>query len=70
MSSRRCAQPVCSREAFATVTIDYDARTMALGPLAPAETAEGYDLCQVHARRLTPASGWQLIRHIELSGDV
>jgi hypothetical protein len=70
MNSRRCSQPVCSREAVATVTIDYDDRTMALGPLAPAETAEGYHLCNVHARRLTPAYGWRLIRHLELSGDV
>ena len=55
---------------MATVILDYEGSTIAVGPLAPDYAGEGYDLCDAHARRLTPANGWQLIRHIDLSSDV
>ena len=69
MSDRRCAKPLCSQAAVATVTLDYEGSTMAVGPLAPDCAGEGYDLCESHAGRLTPAQGWQLLRHVELSDD-
>ena len=70
MSDRRCAKPTCAHVAVATVILDYEGSTIAVGPLAPDYAGEGYDLCDAHARRLTPANGWQLIRHIDLSSDV
>ncbi len=33
-----------------------------LGPLATYAEPHGYDLCQVHAARLTAPRGWQVIR--------
>ncbi len=69
MSDRRCAKPLCSQAAAATVTLDYEGSTLAIGPLAPDYAAEGYDLCAEHARRLTPSHGWQVMRHVELSDD-
>ena len=60
---------MCSREAVATVTQDYVGSTVAVGPLAPDHAGEGYDLCLTHARRLTPAQGWRIIRHVEYSDE-
>ena len=69
MSDRHCAKPLCSQAAAATVTLDYEGSTIAVGPLAPDYAGEGYDLCAAHARSLTPTQGWQLIRHIDLERD-
>jgi len=69
VSDRRCAKPLCSQAAVATVTLDYEGSTMAVGPLAPGYAGEGYDLCEAHAERLTPAQGWQLLRQVESSDD-
>ncbi len=66
MSDRRCSQSSCSLVAAATVTLDYEGSTVAIGPLAPDYAVEGYDLCLTHARRLTAAQGWRVIRHVEL----
>ena len=69
VSHRRCSKPTCSQVAAATVTLDYEGSTVAVGLLAPDYAGEGYDLCETHARRLTPAHGWRLIRHVELSDE-
>jgi len=69
MSDRRCSKPTCSQNAAATVTLDYEGSTVAVGLLAPDFAGEGYDLCLRHAQRLTPAHGWRLIRHIELRDE-
>lgn len=60
---RRCAKPSCQRVAAATLTMDYSLRLIALGPLSPERTPDGQDLCAIHNDRLTPPSGWELIRH-------
>ena len=52
--------------AAATVTLDYEGSTVAIGPLAPDYAVEGYDLCLTHARRLAAAQGWRVIRHVGL----
>ena len=54
---------------MATVTLDYEGSTVAVGPLAPDYAGEGYDLCLAHAQRLTPVRGWRVIRHVELSDE-
>lgn len=69
VSDRLCSKPACAQVAAATVTLDYDGSTVAIGPLAPDYAGEGYDLCLTHARRLTPARGWHVIRHVELRDE-
>ena len=69
VSDRRCSKPACTLAAVATVTLDYEGSTVAIGPLAPDYAGEGYDLCLTHAQRLTPVHGWRLIRHVELSDE-
>lgn len=54
---------MCAREAELTLTSDYAGSVLALGPLSPVPSPEGYDLCQEHAQRLSVPTGWQLLRH-------
>ena len=60
--SRRCSRASCSGPAVATLTYVYADSTAVLGPLATYAEPHGYDLCQVHAARLTAPRGWQVIR--------
>jgi hypothetical protein len=59
---RRCSRPSCSRHAVATLTYVYADSTAVLGPLATSQEPHSYDLCQVHAERLTAPRGWEMIR--------
>lgn len=59
---RRCSRPSCHRHAEATLTYAYADSTAVLGPLAAAAEPHSYDLCQVHAERLTAPRGWDVIR--------
>lgn len=34
-----------------------------MGPLATASEPHSYDLCEVHALRLTVPKGWEVVRH-------
>ena len=59
---RRCSRPSCTRHAGATLTYIYSESTAGLGPLSDVVEPHGYDLCGVHADRLTAPRGWELIR--------
>lgn len=67
MDGRTCSRPSCRYEAERTVTVDYAARLLVVGPLQRASrqgAIEGsYDLCEPHAARATAPSGWSVVRH-------
>jgi hypothetical protein len=47
------------------MTSDYDERVAVIGPLAPEDAREGYDLCRHHAVSFTAPRGWEIIRFDE-----
>ena len=47
---------------MATLTYVYGDCTAVLGPLATAAEPHCYDLCALHAERLTAPRGWDIIR--------
>ena len=63
---RSCARMTCRREATLTLTYAYADSTVVIGPLATRVEPHAYDLCEVHAARLTAPRGWQVVR---LEGD-
>ncbi|WP_457032046.1 DUF3499 domain-containing protein [Kitasatospora sp. P5_F3] len=66
-SVRRCSRTACGRPAVATLTYVYADSTAVLGPLATYAEPHCYDLCAVHAERLTAPRGWDVVR---LAADV
>jgi hypothetical protein len=56
---RQCARSGCSAVAVATFTFDSNARTVWLDTPALGAARAG-ELCNRHARSLTPPRGWQL----------
>lgn len=48
---------------MATLTYVYAESTAVVGPLATAAEPHSYDLCSVHARRMTVPRGWDVVRH-------
>lgn len=61
-SLRRCTRPACTRRAVATLTYVYADRTAVLGPLATYAEPHSYDLCELHAERLSAPMGWEVLR--------
>lgn len=59
---RRCSRSACGRQATATLTYVYADSTAVVGPLAAFAEPHCYDLCDVHAGRLTAPRGWELVR--------
>ncbi|TQJ09527.1 uncharacterized protein DUF3499 [Lapillicoccus jejuensis] len=64
--TRQCSRTGCGSPAVATLTYVYRDSTAVLGPLATYAEPHTYDLCDVHAERLTAPRGWDVVR---LSGD-
>ena len=60
---RRCCRPGCPNYAVATLTFVYSDSTAVVGPLATAPEPHSWDLCVVHAGRITAPRGWELVRH-------
>jgi hypothetical protein len=60
--ARRCSRTACQRVAVATLTYVYADSTAVLGPLATYAEPHCYDLCAVHAERLTAPRGWEIVR--------
>jgi hypothetical protein len=52
----------CGRAATSTLTYVYADSTAVLGPLSSAPDPHGYDMCEIHAARLTAPLGWQVVR--------
>lgn len=62
MARRRCSKPSCQGNAVSTLTYVYADSTAVLGPLATYAEPHCYDLCQMHAERLTAPRGWEIVR--------
>lgn len=58
-----CSRTGCLLPAVATLTYAYSDSTAVVGPLATASEPHSYDLCEVHAIRLTVPKGWEVVRH-------
>lgn len=67
--SRVCSKNGCPELAVSTLTYDYDELTAVLGPLSFEPEPRAYDLCGKHTRSFRAPEGWEVIRHLELSGD-
>jgi Protein of unknown function (DUF3499) len=63
-STRRCSRPGCAHPAVATLTYVYSDSTAVVGPLATNDEPHSYDLCEVHALRLTAPRDWEVVRHV------
>ncbi len=61
--ARRCSRLACANQAVATLTYVYSDSTAVVGPLATSVEPHSYDLCEVHAVRLTVPRGWEVVRH-------
>ncbi|MFI7579607.1 DUF3499 family protein [Kocuria kalidii] len=61
-ATRRCSRQTCSRDAIMTLTYVYSDSTAVVGPLAGHAEPHAYDLCSVHADRLTVPRGWRVVR--------
>lgn len=48
---------------MATLTFVYKDSTAVVGPLAIASEPHSWDLCVMHAGRITAPRGWELVRH-------
>ena len=59
---RQCTRSACDRAAVATLTYVYADSTAVLGPLSSSAEPHAYDLCDVHAKRLTVPRGWDVVR--------
>ena len=66
MNARLCSKATCSGVAVATLTYSHEDRTAVLGQLTPVFEPHAYDLCEKHAKTMTPPMGWQLIRHVSV----
>jgi hypothetical protein len=63
VSRRRiCSRNACGRASVATLTYVYSDQTAVLGPLATYAEPHAYDLCEVHAEKLSAPRGWEVIR--------
>jgi hypothetical protein len=60
---RRCCRPGCPHYAVATLTFVYLDSTAVVGPLATVREPHSWDLCVLHAGRITAPRGWELVRH-------
>jgi hypothetical protein len=60
---RRCCRPGCPHYAVATLTFVYSDSTAVVGPLATVSEPHSWDLCVMHASRITAPRGWELVRH-------
>jgi Protein of unknown function (DUF3499) len=59
---RGCSRASCRRTATMTLTYIYAESTAVVGPLATYSEPHAYDLCEIHAERLTVPNGWEVIR--------
>jgi hypothetical protein len=52
-----------------TLTYVYADSMAVLGPLSLSHEPHSYDLCAIHAERLSAPQGWQIVRH-EVFGEI
>lgn len=59
---RGCSRGGCRRKAVMTLTYVYADSVAVVGPLATFAEPHAYDLCEMHAERLTVPNGWNVIK--------
>ncbi|MBJ7289862.1 DUF3499 domain-containing protein [Williamsia sp.] len=59
---RQCCRPGCAQPAVATLTFVYAESTAVVGPLATSDEPHSWDLCDLHASRITVPRGWEMMR--------
>ena len=62
VGSRCCSRTACKHPPVYTLTYVYRDSTAVLGPLAAYGEPHSYDLCAMHAARLTVPRGWDVVR--------
>lgn len=62
LRQRPCSRPSCGHPAVSTLTYVYADSTAVLGPLATHAEPHCYDLCEMHASKLTAPRGWAMVR--------
>jgi hypothetical protein len=62
VNSRVCSRTACKQPPVYTLTYVYRDSTAVLGPLAAYVEPHSYDLCEMHAGRLTVPRGWDVVR--------
>lgn len=60
--ARTCSRQTCRRAARSTLTFVYADSTAVIGPLSVHAEPHAYDLCEQHARSMTPPRGWEIVR--------
>lgn len=65
--ARLCSRQGCKREALYTLTYVYADSTAVVGPLSIHNEPHAYDLCELHAQRMTAPRGWEVLR-LEIPG--
>jgi hypothetical protein len=58
--ARQCTRQGCVHPATVTLTYQYARSQVWLDNLSPERDPHSYDMCDQHANRLTPPSGWHL----------
>jgi hypothetical protein len=58
--ARQCTRQGCVHQAAVTLTYQYGRSQVWLDDLWPERDPHSYDLCDQHANRLKPPSGWHL----------
>ncbi len=64
---RRCSRSYCTEPAGATLTYVYADSRVVVGPLTPSHEPHDYDLCGLHAAKLTAPRGWEVVRNTVLT---
>jgi hypothetical protein len=59
--ARQCSRTACADPAAVTLTYQYGRAQVWLDALAHERDPHGYDLCEVHAARLSVPVGWHLL---------
>lgn len=59
---RPCSRQTCREPAVATLTYVYADSMAVLGPLVAKAEPHSYDLCELHAGRLSAPQGWSVVR--------
>lgn len=70
MTNRPCSRVTCTGTAVATLTYVYADSMAVLGPLSQIAEPHSYDLCAVHADRLSVPQGWSVLRISQPPEDV
>ncbi|MSO59437.1 MAG: DUF3499 family protein [Ilumatobacteraceae bacterium] len=58
--ARQCSRSGCAGTAHVTLSYQYARSLVWLDDLSPERDPHSYDMCDQHAARTTPPSGWRL----------